>query len=258
MISTIKSNKKIKRIIAILFWIIIWQILSCLINQKLFLVSPISVLINLIKIIKTKDFWLIVFNSSTKILLGLLLAIISGILLAVISAKSDFFQILIKPFIGVIKSIPVVSFIILVLIWIGVNYLSSVISYLIVVPVIYSNVLEGIENVDKKLLEMADVFEITFIKRLFGIYVPNVIPYFIAALRIGLGLCWKSGVAAEVIGLPNNTIGEKLYTGKIFLSTVDVLTWTIVIILISSFFERFIIEFIYKLEKYLLIYGEKS
>jgi NitT/TauT family transport system permease protein len=257
MISTIRKNKKLQRIIAILFWIIVWQILAILLNQKLILASPISVLINFLKIVKTKDFWVIVSNSFTKITLGLLLSILSGVILAIISAKKEFFEILLKPLINIIKSIPVVSFIILVLIWTDVNYLSTVISFLIVLPVIYANVLEGIKTVDKKLIEMADVFEIPHKKRLLGIYVPNVTPFLKAALSVALGLCWKSGVAAEVIGLPNNTIGEKLYTSKIFLSTLDVLTWTLVIIVISSIFEKVFIYLIKQIEEYILSYGEK-
>lgn len=203
------------------------------------------------------EFWLVVSNSFLKISAGLIVAIGVGVFLAVLSSIFDLMRIMLEPAMSIIKSVPVVSFIILVLIWVGTEYLSTVISFLIVLPIIYTNILEGILNVDKKLLEMADVFNIPFKKKALGIYLPNVMPYFIAASKISLGLCWKSGVAAEVIGLPNGTIGEKLYAGKIFLSTGDVLTWTLVIVLISVVFEKFFLEVVSRIEKRVLSIGDK-
>src|SRR6056297_1296492 len=100
MISTIKSNKRLQRIVAILFWIIVWQILASFLDQKLILASPISVLLNLFNFIKSKEFWVIVFNSFMKISLGLLLATLSGIILAIISARFEFGRILIRPLIN--------------------------------------------------------------------------------------------------------------------------------------------------------------
>ncbi len=238
-----------------MFWLLIWELFARAIDQSLILVSPTIVLINLYDLMQGSEFWLVVTNSFLKISAGLLIAMIIGVSLAIVSAMFELIKIILDPVMGVIKSIPVVSFIILVLIWTGTNYLATIISFLIVLPVIYTNVLEGILNVDKNLLEMADVFNIPFKKKAFGIYMPNVMPYFLAASKISLGLCWKSGVAAEVIGLPNGTIGEKLYTAKIFLSTANVLTWTLVIILISVAFEKLFLNIVNRIEKKYIDYG---
>ncbi len=257
MISIIKKNKRLHRISAIILWLILWELLAGIIDQSLIVVSPTTVIYNLFLLMQGAEFWLAVSNSFVKISTGLILAIGVGVFLAVTSSIVELMRIMLEPAISVIKSIPVVSFIILVLIWTGTDYLSTVISFLIVLPIIYTNVLEGILNVDKKLLEMADVFNIPFKKKAFGIYIPNVMPYFIAASKISLGLCWKSGVAAEVIGLPNGTIGEKLYAGKIFLSTEDVLTWTLVIVLISVVFEKVFLKVVNRIEKHILSIGDK-
>ena len=137
-----------------------------------------------------------------------------------------------------IKSIPVASFVILALIWIGSENLSVLISFLVVFPMIYINTIAGLKSTDKKLLEMAQVFSLNLPRRIRFIYLPALMPYLISGCRIALGMSWKSGIAAEVIGVPGRTIGEKLYLSKIYLATSDVFAWTIVIILISAAFEK--------------------
>ena len=108
-----------------------------------------------------------------------------------------------------------------------------------VFPIIYTNVLKVIEETDEKLLEMVEVFQISFHYKIRYIYIPQVMPYFRAGCSIALGLCWKSGIAAEVIGIPMGTIGERLQQAKVYLETAEVLSWTVVIVVISLLFESF-------------------
>ena len=96
----------------------------------------------------------------------------------------------------------------------------------------------GIAAADRKLLEMARVFQVPLGRQLRGIWLPQVLPYFRTAVSLGLGLCWKAGVAAEVIGLPAGTIGERLYTAKVYFQTPDLFAWTAVIVAVSVAFER--------------------
>ena len=77
------------------------------------------------------------------------------------------------------------------------------------------------------------------VKRIRYIYLPSVIPYFSASVKAALGLAWKSGIAAEVISLPDGSIGERGYEAKIYLSTPDLFAWTLVIIVLAFLFERF-------------------
>ena len=150
------------------------------------------------------------------------------------------------PFMLTVKAVPVASFVILILMWVSSKNLSIIISFLIVLPVIYTNIKDGISSCDKQLLEMAQVFRISPMRKIRYIYISQIMPFFRAACSISLGLCWKSGVAAEVIGIPKNSIGENLYNAKIYLDTPDLFAWTVVIILISLIFEKL---FIYLLDK---------
>ena len=113
-----------------------------------------------------------------------------------------------------------------------------------VFPPVYLNLLEGIRRTDAKLLEMARVFRVPLIRRLRGIYLPQVLPYFRSAASLGLGLCWKAGVAAEIIGLPAGSMGERLYTAKIYYQTPDLFAWTAAIVAVSALFERLFLRLV--------------
>ena len=127
---------------------------------------------------------------------------------------------------------------ILALVWVRGRELSILISFLMAVPVLYSAVRTGIQGTDVQLLEMARVFRLPAGRRLRAIWLPAVLPAFREGCRTALGLCWKSGVAAEVIGLPDGSIGDALYRAKITLSTGDLFAWTFVIICLSALFEK--------------------
>ena len=137
-----------------------------------------------------------------------------------------------------IKSTPVASFIILALVWLTGQWVPVFISFLMVLPVVYSNVFQGLREVDPKLLEMAKVYGMNRQKRVMKIYIPSVLPYMMAACRTALGLSWKAGVAAEVIGVTKNSIGRQLYYSKIYLETADLFAWTAVVIIMSIALEK--------------------
>ena len=129
------------------------------------------------------------------------------------------------------------SFVILALIWAGSENLSVLIAFLVVFPILYVNTIAGLSSTDQKLLEMAQVFSITGWRKIRCLYWPALLPYLTSACRTALGMSWKSGVAAEVIGVPDNTIGEGLYMSKIYLDTPGLFAWTLVIIALSLLLE---------------------
>ncbi len=221
------------------FWLAVWQAAAMWLQQEILLVSPVSVLLRLVELVPHWDFWSAVLFSFTRITLGFLLACATGAVLGAVSARFRLARTLAAPLMSAVKSTPVASFIILVLLWVPSRNLSVVISFLMVTPIVYLNVLEGVGSMDQKLSEMARVFEVSLPRRLRYLYLPQVMPFFRSACAAGLGLCWKAGVAAEVIGLPDGSIGERLYEAKVYLETPDLFAWTVVIILVSLLFERF-------------------
>ena len=219
------------------------------INQRIILVSPLRVLARLIELAPTLEFWSAIGYSLVRITAGFLLGVVAGTLLAALSARFRRVEELLAPALLAIKSIPVASFIILALILFSSRNLSVLISFLIVLPVLYTNILSGIRAADPQLLEMARVFRIPTLRSIRYVYLPQVLPYFQSACGSALGLCWKSGIAAEVIGMPDGSIGEQLQQAKIYLNTPDLFAWTLVIVLVSLAFEKFFLALLKQVER---------
>lgn len=238
--------------LSICIWILIWQIISIRVDKPIFLPSPKTAVISLTKLCKTRFFWETVAATFYRITKGFLLAIVVGSLLAVLSAFFKPVKFLFSPLLRLIKAIPVASFIILALLWMDSKNLSVLISFMMVLPVIFINVLQGFELVDNRLLEMADIFHLSLIRKIRYIYFPIIFSSFIAACRIGLGFCFKSGIAAEIIGLPEKSIGSALYKAKLYLMTDELFAWTIVIIVGSTLFEGICILLLNLLAKLVL------
>lgn len=247
------DRKRIEKAAAVVFAITIWQMAAIILNRDIFLVTPFAVAKKLLLLMSEQGFFDVVAFSLFRIFGGCFLAIVIGIILAVIASRFYIIEIMLWPFIQAIKSVPVASFIILCLIWLTSNSLSVFIAFLMVLPIIYTNMLQGIKTTDLKLLEMALVFRAGWMKKLKYIYLPHIKPYLISACSVSVGLSWKAGIAAEVIGIPDGSIGEKLYEAKVYLSSVDLFAWTVVIVVMSVVFEKLFLHllkrFFLRLEK---------
>ena len=238
-----KGEKARLRLWAVAFWLLVWQGGSMALaattgGKMLLLASPLSALLRLLQLAGMADFWQAVAASAARILGGFLLSCLLAVACGALSVRFRRVGELLAPLVAVVKAVPVVSFIILALVWLDSDSLALFISALMVFPPIYLNVLAGIGAADRQLLEMARVFRVPFRRQLWGIWLPAVLPYFRSAASLALGLCWKAGVAAEVIGLPAGTVGERLYTAKVYFQTPDLFAWTAVIVAVSVAFEH--------------------
>ena len=238
-----KQSRKRIRLWAVLFWLLVWQTASAALaaaypHGALLLASPLAAFARLIELAASAAFWQAAGVSTAHIFGGFLLSCVIAVVLAALSARYRRVEELLAPLAAVVKTVPVASFIILALVWLPSRRLSLFIAALMVFPPVYCNVLEGIRCTDRELLEMARVFRVPFSRRLTGIYLPQVLPYFRSAVSVALGLSWKAGTAAEVIGLSAGSVGERLYTAKIYFQTADLFAWTAVIVLLSAVMEK--------------------
>lgn len=237
-----RYGSPLTRAVVLLFWLLVWAIASKVLDNNILLASPLQTVQSLLTLAGQPAFWTSILYSFLRITSGFLLALAAGSLLAALAHLCPLIRALITPVLQLMKSIPVASFIILALLWVSSRNLSILIAFLMVLPMIYTNVLTGIQETDRDLLEMARVFRLSPLRKFRYIYLPAVLPYLLSACTVGLGFCFKSGIAAEVIGLPTGSIGEKLYEAKLYLMTPELFAWTFVIVLISFLLEYLIMR----------------
>lgn len=231
-------RRKAKGAIIILFWLAVWQTAAIRADNTILIAGPIQVLKSFAENMTRPDFLFIIGRSFAGIGLGVFLALFAGILLGTAGYRFSFVEEFLSPVMAVLKSVPVASFVVLLLIWFGSGRLSLFISYLVVFPNVYVNTVAGLKSTDEKLLEMARMFRFGRMRKFLYLYRPALMPYMNSCLRVSLGMSWKSGVAAEMIGLPAFSLGERLYMSKIYLDTSGLFAWTLAIVLLSFVFEK--------------------
>lgn len=242
MISIIRRIK-IKKILIMAFWLIVWEILYLLVNQPLFLASPADTFIVLFQKLFKGSTWIIIANTTLKILAGYITAFFAGIITASVSYMFPLFEETVRPVMTLVKSIPVASFIVLVLAWLSSAKISGFITGFVVFPMIYFSVLGDIRRVDVSIMEMCRVFRVTLIKKIRYVYAPEVIEGLPELLRLTTGMGIRSAIAAELIGIPKNSIGEAIYKSKLYFDISDLFAWTIITIILCYVLEKMMIYF---------------
>lgn len=252
-----KIPRSVLTALAVVFWLGVWQLIYMAVGSSVIVASPLDTFKRVLQLGTTSRFWLCTFNSIWHILSGFLLALLISVPLAALTSHFKSLQLILSPVLKLIKATPVASFIVLALFWLK-SGVVSFIAFLMVVPLVFSNLSEGFENVDKSLLEMAKVYRFSFLKKVRLIYIPSLMPYFVAACSTGLGFAWKAGIAAEVIGLPKNSLGLEIYNAKIYIETTDLFALTAVIIILSVLMEKVFMALLKLLSKKILKDGAKG
>ncbi len=227
-----------KGAISLLFWIAVWHVASAAVNKEILLPSPYVTFEHLTELLSSPEFFKACGISLLRIMAGFLAGCVTGAVLAVVCHALPFFEILLTPMKATVKATPVASFIIIAYMWMSKSEIPGFISALIVIPIVWSNVKAGLENVDTKLLEVGKVFRFSPVKYIKYIYYPSIKPYFAASAITGIGLAWKSGIAAEVLVVTRDGIGFLLYEAKNYFESADLFAITLVIILISLIIEK--------------------
>lgn len=240
MKTSILLNKFAKFLVATVFWLAVWYVLAAIIQKEIFLPYPHKVVERFLELVKDFNFIKTVAVSLYRILIGFILGVALGFGLALITHKNSFAMAIFSPAIRVARATPVVSFILLAFLWLDNDNIPIFIALLMVLPIVWQNVLAGLENRDKKLKEMAMVFGISPFKTFFKITLPELKPHFFSGAITSLGLAWKSGIAAEVISYPAIAIGKEMNNAKVMLETTDVFVWTVTVVLLSLMLEGFL------------------
>jgi NitT/TauT family transport system permease protein len=234
------KNKYIRTTLIVLIWLVIWQVLSLIVNNSILLSGPVDTVKALIELGSEASFYISVGKTAGKILLGFLIGMCLGTVLSVLSYRFSIVKEFLSPFVSVIKSIPVVSFIIIALIWAGSSNVTIIVASVISFPIFYKNILEGLSVTDPKMLDMAKVFDMKTSKKIRYIYLPSLSSHIKSAISLAIGMAFRGGITAEVVGQPLRSIGNGLYRAKINLATSEMLAWTFTAVLTAFLIEKLI------------------
>ncbi len=235
-VSTIQS--KFKKIFIILFWISIWGMFSLIINREIYLPSPFSTLKAMYKLLFFEDTYKTILFSSYRTISGFLLSCILGISLGYFCGINKFLYDLFNPLISIMRTVPVMSIIIIALMWFKDTNVPIFVAFLMCFPIVWTNTVMGIKKTDTKLLEMCKLYNINKFRIIKSVYFYSALPYIKAGMISALGIGWKVTSAAEVLSLPKYSIGSFLYDSKVYLEIPNLFAWTIIIIALSFIFEK--------------------
>ncbi|WP_411682142.1 ABC transporter permease [Clostridium thailandense] len=242
----ISITKVSRKISILLFWILIWELCSLFVNKPILLPSPTEVSKILILLMIKASFWKSIFTSISNVIFGLFISISIGIVIGVAAGLNKFFEEFLEPLLVCVKSTPVMSIVILALVWFKSSYVAIFTAILVCFPIIYTNVLQGIKSVDIQLIQMAKVYNVKGIYIIKDIYLPSIKNFIISGVLMCLGLGWKVTVTSEVLSMPRYSIGLNLLNAKATLETAELFAWTIVVVLLSFIFELIFKSYIKK------------
>lgn len=223
------------------FWLAVWVFAAALVAQPLILPGPGAVVVALLRLVCDANTWAILVGSGARTLGGLALAAICGGVLAGVSVRSRTFARLVAPALSFVKATPVACVVVLLLIWLGSARVSIAAVFLMALPGVYFSLVEGLAQVDKPLEQM---FRLHGVRgwRLFCAHTwREVLPFVLSCARAVIGMSWKAGVAAELIGMAAGTVGERIYQAKLLIETADLLAWTVLVVAASWACERVLV-----------------
>lgn len=238
-------NERAKAVAAVgavaAFWLAVWIFAASLVAQPLILPGPGAVALALLRLVCDGGTWAILAGSGARILGGLALAAVCGGVLAGISSRSRAFARLVAPALSFVKATPVACVVVLLLIWLGSSRVSIAAVFLMALPGVYFSLVEGLTQADKPLEQM---FRLHGVRgwRLFCAHTwREVLPFVLSCAQAVIGMSWKAGVAAELIGMAVGTVGECIYQAKLLIETADLLAWTVLVVAASWACERVLV-----------------
>lgn len=223
------------------FWLAVWVLVAALVAQPLILPGPGAVVMALLRLVCDGGTWAILVGSGARILGGLALAAVCGGVLAAVSARSRAFARLVAPALSFVKATPVACVVVLLLIWLGSARVSIAAVFLMALPGVYFSLAEGLAQVNGSLEQMFRLHGVRGWRLFCANTWREVLPFVLSCARAVIGMGWKAGVAAELIGMAVGTVGERIYQAKLLIETADLLAWTVLVVAASWTCERVLV-----------------
>ena len=204
--------------------------------------SPMAVARGFADIVASGEIWRHTAASLGRIVIGFGGAVLVALLAGLGGFLSRSARSVIHDVVSVLNSTSVFVWIVISIIWFGLsNWAPIFTTFMITLPVVAANIIEGVENVDRRLLEMGDVYRLSGRQKFTAIVVPSTLPYLLAGMKVGFGLALKVSVVAEIFGVSSG-IGYVMNYSREILATHMVFVWALVMILIMTATDRLIFD----------------
>ncbi|OPL08654.1 MAG: hypothetical protein AVO33_09560 [delta proteobacterium ML8_F1] len=231
------TNPRITGVLGVLLWVGLWHFAALAINEPLYLPRPLEVLERLVTILGEKDLPIILAASTLRVLTAFAFSTLLGVGLGTLCGLHPTLENLFKPLVSLIRATPVISIIILAIVWLSSSNVPIFTGILMCFPIIWVSTVKGIQSTDPLLVEMANLYQVSSLRILHKVYLPGALPALKAGLVSALGLGFKVIAASEVLSLPRFAIGSLLHDAKVYLEIADLVAWTLIIIALSAVFE---------------------
>ena len=232
-----KNKNIIYFILGIIIFILLWFFISLKINSEIVFPNILTIIKKLIEIILEKSFYKDLFLSLIRVFITFILSFLLAIIFGILSGIFSSIRYMLMPIINFIRTIPTIPLILVAIIWFDNNTVPIFVSMLVIFPIMYDAVVNGIINVDKNLIEMSLSYNVSLKTQIISLYIPSIKPYILTAISQSMGITWKSILAAEIFALPSLGIGSKLYESHLYLDTVSLFAYCLIAVIFNGIFE---------------------
>lgn len=230
-------KSKVCTLLSCLFFISLWQILGLLINNDIYLPTVGQIIKSTKEIILESNFLKIILSSFYRTTFSYILALALAMVLGVLSIVYPFFEYLVIPLNSFAKTIPTMVLVVLALVWFDKDKAPFVVGIAITFPILYEGVRNSLMKIDKKIIDMTKIYEVSLSDKIMKIYLPVMKFYFMSIFVSTFSLTFKVVIAGEVHGQPKFGIGSQIQLEKVNFNTTGIFAWIIIIVFISLIFE---------------------
>ena len=227
-----------RKVLIWLFYFILWQMIAMIVNQSVILPSFLDVLNRLVYILSDVSFYNHLFITLFRAILGTLSAFILSFIFAILSYDFKLINQGLKPLVLVSKTIPNITYILLVLIWFSREMSVFFVTLLILFPVLYTQISTGLLGINPEHLEVLKLYPETYFHRLTKVIIPLIRISLFEGLKGALSLGFKVGVMAEILGQVQPGLGYLMHIARMNFETVDLFAYTAIMIMVVVLFEK--------------------
>lgn len=235
------KNSILNKLLFFFLLVVLWQIAALLVRNPVILPYPADIVLSLVKITMNGDLARESAVTLVRGLIGASAAFVFGVLIGLMMGLNNRVREILSPAVTALQSTPVISWILLALIWFDNTFVPVFIIVVTTAPTFIISVSEGILRADPKLLEMAKVFRVARPRIIRSIIIPSILGYLLASVKIVFGLTYRTAVMAEVLAHPGGGIGEKMNWARLNVETADLIAWTLIIVLFAFLVDELLV-----------------